>query len=137
MRRSISERRGFDILVKFSKFALVGFGGVLVNTGALLLLYQFARLPLVAASPLAVEAAIVHNFLWNNRWTFGESTASLVRFVRFNLVSLGGLVITTVVLYLLVTLNGMNYLVANLLAIALATVWNFGLSLYWTWGWDR
>jgi len=134
MRSSTSERRSLDVLIKFSKFALVGSSGVLVNTGVLFLLYRYAHLPLIVASALAVETAIVNNYLWNDRWTFGENNTSLMRFARFNLVSLGGLIITTVVLYLLVTFLGMHYLVANLLAIGLATAWNFGLSMYWTWG---
>lgn len=119
---------------KLIKFLLVGGLGVVVNSFALYVLHQLLRFPLVAASLLAVELAIVNNFLWNDRWTFGRKRPSLQRFFRFNLVSFGGLAITTGTLWVLATHLATPYLLANLAGIGLATCWNFGMSLLWTWG---
>jgi putative flippase GtrA len=58
---------------------------------------------------------------------------SLRRFVRFTLVSLVGLTITTATLWALVTLLGVHYLVANVVGIALGTGSNFFGNLNWTW----
>jgi len=121
------------LLIRLSKFLVVGGSGVLVNSLALLLLFQGGHLPLVAASLLAAELAVVNNFYWNDRWTFGRSKLSLSRFARFNLVSLGGLFISTGTLWVLVRNLSFYYLAANLLGIALATAWNFVASLLWTW----
>jgi putative flippase GtrA len=110
---------------------------MLVNSLGLFLLYQWARLPLVIASILSTEMAIVNNFCWNDRWTFGRRHLSLNRFALFNLVSLAGLVITTSTLWLLVRHLGFYYLAANLLGIALATAWNFVANSLWTWGGAR
>lgn len=125
------------LLVRLSKFLLVGGTGVFVNSLALLILFQWVHLPLLLASALAVELAITNNFCWNDRWTFRRTGISLRRFIRFNLVSLGGLIITTMTLWLLVGHLGIYYLIANLLGIALATVWNFSASSWWTWGGTR
>ncbi len=121
------------LLVRLSKFLVVGGSGVLVNSLALLLLFQGGHLPLVGASLLAAELAGVNNFYWNDRWTFRRSKLSLSRFARFNLVSLGGLFISTGTLWVLVRHLGFYYLAANLLGIVLATAWNFVASLLWTW----
>jgi dolichol-phosphate mannosyltransferase len=120
-------------LVRLTKFLVVGGTGVLVNSLALLLLFQWVRLPLVLGSILATELAIINNYFWNDRWTFRGTRPSLYRFARFNLVSLGGQIITTGTLWLLVSRLAIYYLVANLLGIALATIWNFGASLLWIW----
>jgi len=117
-----------------ARFGVVGTLGVVVNSLALLLAHGVAGLPLVVASPLAVEVAILHNFLWNDRWTFGAAGFSLRRLGKFNLTSLGGLAIASGVLYLLVGYAGVHYLLANLAGIALATLWNCAASLLWTWG---
>jgi dolichol-phosphate mannosyltransferase len=122
------------LLARASKFVLVGGTGVLVNSLALLLLFQRAHLPLVVASALSAELGIVNNFYWNDRWTFRRTRLSVTRFARFNLVSLGGLVITTGTLWILVSHLGLYYLAANLLGIALATAWNFVVNSLWTWG---
>jgi dolichol-phosphate mannosyltransferase len=118
----------------FGKFALVGGLGALVNTGALIGLYSYARLPLVASSALATEVAIAHNFLWNNYWTFGRRSLSLGRFARFTLVSLAGQGMTVATLWLLVRYIGLYFVIANLAAIGLALIWNFAANYHWTWG---
>lgn len=121
-------------LTRVSKFVLVGGTGVLVNSLALLMLFQWAHLPLVVASALAAELGIVNNFYWNDRWTFRRTRLSLRRLAQFNLVSLGGLVITTGTLWILAGHLGLYYLAANLLGIVLATAWNFAVNSWWTWG---
>ncbi len=128
------KRRFEQIWFRLVRFGVVGASGVVVNSVALFLAHGIAGLPLLVASPLAVEAAILHNFVWNERWTFGQPSLSLVRLGKFNLTSLGGLLITSGVLYLLVVYVGLHYLLANLVGIALATAWNFATSLLWTWG---
>jgi len=110
---------------------------VLVNSLALLIFFQWAHLPLVVASALSTEVAIVNNFCWNDRWTFRRTQFSLRRFAQFNLVSLAGLIITTCTLWVLVRHLGLYYLAANLVGIALATAWNFVANSLWTWGGAR
>lgn len=122
------------LLTRFTKFSLVGGSGVLVNTGALIALYDWAGLPLLLSSVLAVELAIASNFYWNSRWTFPAGPLTLRRFFQFNLVSAGGMAITSGTLLALVSVGGVHYIAANLTGIALATVWNFGLNSLWTWG---
>ncbi len=124
-------------LSRLSKFLVVGGTGVLVNSLALLILFQWAHLPLVVASALATELTIVNNFCWNDHWTFRRPQLSLSRFAKFNLVSLAGLAITVCTLWILVNHLGLYYLAANLLGMALATAWNFAANSFWTWGGAR
>jgi putative flippase GtrA len=121
-------------LMQVSKFLIVGGLGTLVNTAVLVILYRLLHLALVVASALATELAIGHNFLWNDRWTFGRHGLSLNRFVRFNVVSLGGQCVTVVTLWVLVQHTALHYLVANLIGIGLALVWNLAINMHWTWG---
>lgn len=132
MRREVRQ-----IWARLFRFGIVGALGVAVNSLVLFTAHGVAGLPLLVASPLAVEVAILHNYYWNERWTFGAGAFSLLRLGKFNLTSLGGLLITSSVLYLLVAFAGVHYLVANLIGIGVATVWNFATSLLWTWGWER
>lgn len=119
---------------RLGKFLVVGGTGVVVNNAALYAFYQLLRLPLVVASALAVGLAICNNYILNDRWTFkGPHAASVQRFLRFSLVSLASLAITTLTLWALVTLLDVHYLVANLVGIALGTSSNFLGNLNWTW----
>ena len=123
----------FRWLSRPGKFLLVGGTGAVVNSAALVCLHQLLSMSLVLASALAVELSIANNFFWNDRWTFGRRWPSWRRFLKFNLVSLGGLVITTTTLWALVTDMHSPLLLANLLGILLATGWNFVINVLWTW----
>jgi dolichol-phosphate mannosyltransferase len=130
-RQAIRARSGW--LSKPGKYLVVGGSGVVVNSGALAFFHQLLAMPLVLSSMLAVELSIGSNFLLNDRWTFGRRWPSWRRFFKFNLVSLVGLVITTAVLWALVTGAHSPYLLANLFGILLAMIWNFCINLFWTW----
>lgn len=128
----IPDRRA--LVVRMGKFLVVGGLGALVNTGILIIFYDVLHVALVVASALATELAIGHNFLWNDYWTFGRRGLSLSRFVRFNVVSLGGQCVTVVTLWMLVGHARLHHVVANLIGIGLAVIWNFAVNLRWTWG---
>jgi dolichol-phosphate mannosyltransferase len=123
---------------RLGKFLVVGASGLVVNNAALFTFYQLFRLPLVVASVVAVVLAIINNFVWNDRWTFEQHNSALSvavrRFVRFGAASCGGLVLTTLTLWLLVNNLGFQYLLANVVAVGAGTASNFLLNTRWTYG---
>ena len=115
LRLRLSEER----TKRFIRFCVVGVSGFVVNA---VLLELFVRAGFVAglagrfaflssrhwlafasetaawAAALSVEGSIINNFLWNNFWTFQKRRAAEVlqtvkRFLAFNLLSVGGIVI--------------------------------------------
>lgn len=118
------------------RFGAIGAAGVAVNTLVLLALTQSFGLAAWQASPLATETAIISNFLLNDFWTFRDLRAGspIARFVRYNGVALGGMLITVAVLSLLTRLADVELLPANLVAVAVATAWNYVVNSRWTWG---
>ncbi len=144
--RAMLERR--NISTTFVKFLIVGGIGYLVNQATLLLVYDssvFWFLPakdtdfdfiffthpdvlLFIASVLAVEAAVVSNFYWHERWTFRHRerrAPRIVRFFKFNLTSIGSPVIAVATLNVLTPVFGISPYIANTIGIALGTAWNW------------
>lgn len=120
-------------LRRLATFCVVGGLGAAVNTAALALLHSGLHWPVAAASALATELAIVHNYVLNDRVTFGLPSLSASRFARFNMVSIGGLAVTVATVTLLSAATGMPVVVANLGGMVLALAWNFVANLRWTW----
>jgi putative flippase GtrA len=114
------------------KFGAVGATGVIINTSALYVLSRWLGLPLLLASAIAVELAIVSNFFWNNRWTFSCRSPSLVRFAKFNAVSLMGLALNVTIVWGL-TRTGLYFLIANLVGIGVGVAVNYACSVVWVW----
>jgi len=70
-------------------FNAVGAIGVAVQLAALGIFRGLLRLDYLIATALAVEAAVLHNFVWHERWTWrdrtGSSGGAAARLLRFNL----------------------------------------------------
>jgi putative flippase GtrA len=128
-----AHRTGGRLAARFGRFSVVGALGVVVNSIALLVLYQGLHLPLMAATLTAVEVAIIHNFVLDNRWTFGQRHLSLRRFAGFQAGSLGTLVITALSVQLLVEHVHVYYLTANLIGISVGAILNYAVSAGWIW----
>ena len=123
---------------RFLRFGLVGGSGVLVNNAILLALVEGLKMPPVPAAVIATECAIVTNFVLNDRWTFADARRASSRpwyrrFASYNLLTLGGLVLSVGVLAVLHGLAGVHYLIANVVGIAVSTLWNYGSNHQWTW----
>jgi dolichol-phosphate mannosyltransferase len=136
-------KQRFEIPIKrFMRFGLVGLSGVFVDMAIFYLLHDPAALglPLTRSKVIAAEIAIVNNFLWNDLWTFRDISSQqrgwskrIKRFIKFNLVCLLGLLLNVAIVNILVNYFNIHYLVANLIAIAIVTVWNFWINLKLSW----
>lgn len=136
-----SQRTGFPI-GKFIRFGLVGLSGVFVDMTLLYLLSDSSTLgwPLTRSKIIAAEVAIINNFLWNDSWTFADVALKqqgwgqrYKRFLKFNIICLAGLVLNVLILNLVFNFLIPNRYVANLIAIAIATFWNFWVNLKLSW----
>jgi putative flippase GtrA len=116
--------------VRWFKFNAVGGLGIVVQLVVLAALKTGLGLEYLLATALAVEAAVVHNFLWHERFTWRDRPGKdrWWRLVKFNL-SNGAISIVgnLVVMKMLVGVE-MNYLVANVVAIAACSILNFVVS---------
>src|SRR5690349_2503766 len=104
------------------RFGAVGLSGIAVNSAILWMLVRELHLAVALGSVLATEAAILSNFVLNDRWTFrGARERSFgQRLVRFNGVALGGMAITAGILTALAHYTHLHLLIANLLAVGAA-----------------
>lgn len=127
---------------RFLRFGAVGLSGVFVDMAILYLLSDPTTLawPLTRSKILAGEIAIFNNFLWNDAWTFADVSMQqkgwklrLKRFLKFNVICLAGLVLNVLVLNIVFNFLIPNRYIANFIAIAVATIWNFWVNLQLSW----
>jgi putative flippase GtrA len=83
------------------------------------------------ATALSVEAAVLHNFFWHERWTWSDRVVAgtggrMSRLLYFNLsngaLSMAG---NLILMRLLVGYLGLNYFYANAIAIATCSILNY------------
>jgi putative flippase GtrA len=119
------------VWLKFNAVGLVGIGVQLV---ALTILKSGFELDYRAATVIAVEIAVLHNFAWHERWTWIERTRLATggmpgRLVRFHLANglisiIGNLALT----WFFVSQVHLHYFLANIIAIGTCSIVNFLVS---------
>jgi putative flippase GtrA len=120
-------------LAAWLKFNAVGIVGVGVQLTALAVFRSGLDWPIRLATVAAVECAVLHNFVWHERWTWAHRGLDWRRFparlLRFNvsngLISIVG---NVVVMELLAVRLHLNYMISNLLAIGACSLLNFFVS---------
>jgi putative flippase GtrA len=119
-------------LGRWLKFNVVGIAGVLVQLLTLAALVSYLGVDIMPATFMAVEAAILHNFVWHEKWTWSNRARRghlMSRFVQFNAangaVSIAG---NLLLMRLLVTSLNLNYIAANIVAVAACSIFNFLIS---------
>jgi putative flippase GtrA len=120
-------------MTRLVRFGIAGVGGFAVQIAVLAALMLLFGLHYVTATIVAIEAAILVNFAWHERWTWKDRTwgasaasATLGRLIRFNALTaftsiLGSVIVTT----FLVETVSMNPIVANSISVLLLGALNF------------
>jgi putative flippase GtrA len=114
-------------MIRFARFALAGSGGFIVQVGTLAVLTVMLGVNYLVATVIAVELAILLNFVWHYRWTWKDRPGSLVdQLIRFNalnaITSIFGSIFLTA---LFVETIGLHPVIANIASVVALSVINF------------
>jgi len=117
-------------ILKFLKFGTVGLSGVLVDFGITYTCKEIIKIPKYVSNAIGFTVAAIWNYFFNRIWTFQSHDPEITyEFLRFFSVSLIGLGINTLILWLLVSKIKMNFYVSKLFAIGTVMIWNFVINL--------
>lgn len=155
MRRGVTGRGpriASSKFIRWCKFNLVGGIGILVQFAALFALKSLLHVEYLFATAMAVEVAMLHNFVWHERFTWADRTMTewklagpinrqtewrswrgrLARLARFHIANGAVSIVGNLALMRVMVGEGhMNYLVANGIAIGLCSIANFLVSEEW------
>jgi putative flippase GtrA len=123
-----------SVVKRWLAFNSVGAMGILVQMVLLWGLTSALHMRYLIATALAVEAAVLHNFVWHERWTWADRVAGIntgvfSRLLYFHLTN-GALSIAgnLILMRLLVEKSGLRIMHANALSIAVCSFLNFILG---------
>ena len=119
---------------RWTRFFAAGLGGFIVQLGVLAALTRWTELHYVAATLIAVELAILCNFVWHDQWTWNDRPAATWRerghrLARFHaLTGFTSLAGNAAVTAALVESAGISPVVGNVIAVAAVGLVNFAGS---------
>ena len=124
-------QKGSTIIQRWAKFGAVGATGIIVQALMLVFFLQVVELHYLAATALAVEASVLHNFVWHKKWTWADrpQSCTALMLVRFNLTS-GAMSLfgNIVLMFVFVSQVKISAYAANFITIAICSLINFTLS---------
>ncbi len=121
------------LIVKFLKFCLVGFSGMVVDFGTTWLCKEKFGWNKYVSNSIGFILAATNNYLWNRLWTFQSTNTNIpVEYGKFFLIAAIGLGINNLVVYLLHGKVKLNFYLAKIIAVAVVTIWNFAMNYLFT-----
>ena len=131
MHRHIQLARQF---LPFLKYCVVGTLGTAIDLFTVYLLaVRFAVMHPIAAATIGFFLAVTNNFLLNKTWTFGNHSKNYRKlWIKFFLVSLVGLALTWMFMFVFYEVYGINPVLAKAITSVIVPSWNFVANKYWT-----
>ncbi len=114
------------------RFGAVGLLGTIVNVAILHLLHNELGWGFTRSSAIATELAIVHNYMWNELWTFHIRRLNIGRLVRYNASSIVAFCVTVGVATIVKEVTDPR--LAQLVGILSGAGLNYIVNARWTWG---
>ncbi len=119
--------------LKFIKFSLVGFSGVLVDFGITFMCKEFLRIQKYFANAIGFTLAATTNYMLNRIWTFHSHNPNItLEFSRFFIIALIGLGINLLIIWAMSGKFKVNFYLSKLVATIIVTAWNFMINAYYT-----
>lgn len=122
-----------SLIFKFIKFGVVGFSGVFVDFGITYLLKEKLKVNKYVANSTGFICAVISNYYLNRIWTFRDNSPDVfIQFAKFLFISVIGLALNNLIIYLLNDKRNVNFYVSKIFAIVAVTVWNFIMNYFYT-----
>ena len=111
---------------KFLKFCIVGSSGMVIDFGTTWLLKERVKINKYLANSTGFILAASSNYYLNRTWTFGDHNPEIaIQYISFIIISLFGLALNNLIIYILNDRFKYNFYLSKLFAIAVVTIWNF------------
>ena len=121
------------LILKFLKFCIVGFSGMVVDFGVTWLCKEKFKWNKYVSNSIGFVLAATNNYIWNRLWTFQSDNANIpIEYGKFLVISVIGLGLNNLVIYLLHEKLKWNFYLSKLIAVGVVTVWNFVMNYRFT-----
>ena len=114
------------LTMQLIKFAIVGVIAAVVDVGVLVVLKELLHVEVLLSSAISFCVSVTVNYLLSMTFVFKSKKQSKVyEFIIFVLLSIGGLGLNQLILWLGVKFTSVYYLIVKIFAMVIVPVYNF------------
>ena len=115
------------LFAQIAKFGVVGVIAFVIDYGLMVLLTELVGLNYLVSATISFTVSVIFNYVASMRYVFShkEGMSRRREFVIFVVLSVIGLGINNLLMWLGTSLMGISYLITKIFATAAVMVWNF------------
>lgn len=123
---SVNKRRNSELILQLIKFAIVGVIAAFVDVGVLVFLKEILHVDVLLASSVSFCVSVTVNYLLSMSVVFkSREQSKLKEFIIFVLLSVGGLCLNQLILWIGIKFTTIYYLIIKFIAMVIVPVYNF------------
>lgn len=116
--------------ISFMKFGITGLSGMVLDFSVTWLFKDVLFINKFLANGIGFTAAVISNYLINRAWTFRSKAKMTRQFAGFATVSVIGLLLNTLIVYVFNQLLSLNFYFSKVIAVGLVFIWNFSINYF-------
>lgn len=115
------------LLIQIFKFGIVGGIAFFIDYAVLFCCKEFLGLNVLLSAAIAFIVSVIYNYIASIKWVFNvnKEKSAKKNFIIFIVLSIIGLIITEIIMWIGSDLVGINYLLVKIFATAIVMVFNF------------
>ena len=118
--------RKHKVMLQLIKFGVVGVIATFVDVGVLALLKELLHMNVLIASAISFCVSVAVNYILSMALVFKSKNQSKIReFILFVLLSIGGLCLNQLILWIGVKFTSTYYLIVKAFALVIVPIYNF------------
>ena len=122
-----------SFILKFLKFSAVGLSGLFIDYAFTYIFKEIFKVQKYVSNSIGFTIAASSNYLFNRIWTFESKNPDIaVEYTEFIVISLIGLGLNNLIIWLIVSKFKINFYLAKFFAIIVVTLWNFLANFFIT-----
>ena len=114
------------LIIQLIKFGIVGVIATLIDLAVLMVLKEFMKVDVLAASAVAFSVSVIANYILSMLFVFKSRGNSKVKeFLVFVILSIGGLLLNQFIMWIGTEIMTSYYLWAKVFALVFVPIYNF------------
>ena len=108
------------------RFGIVGGTAFIIDYGIFALLNQILGIHYIIAGTISFSISVIYNYILSIKWVFDVTKKQTTKdFIIFIVLSVIGLILNNIIMYISVDLMHIHELIAKIIATAIVMVYNF------------
>ena len=115
------------LLIQIFKFGIVGGIAFIIDYLSLIICKEVFHLNILLSAAIAFTISVIYNYIASVKWVFdvNKEKNEKSNFIIFIVLSIVGLIITEIIMWLGSDVMGISYLIVKIVATAIVMVFNF------------